>query len=82
MLDRDGRAVLQFDTRPSSVLSRVYERLPGGLSGGTHRPFIRRYRRDQRWLGDRIADAGLRVLDERRPGTTDHFLLLARAVRP
>ena len=82
VLAPDGRTVLQFDTRRPSVISRLYERLPRVVSTGTHRPFIRRYRRDRGRLGERLAAAGLHVLDERNPGSTDHLLLLARVVEP
>ncbi len=77
VLRRGGHAVLQFDTRPSTVLSRLYERLPAGLPGGTHGRYIRRYRRRAERLREMIAAAELEIIDDVHPETADHLLLLA-----
>ncbi len=79
VLRPDGRAVLQFDTRPPGVLSRVYEHLPTLLTGGprgTHGRYIRRYRRSPDRLTRMVAAAGLAVHEQRGPGTANHLLLV------
>ena len=79
VLRRGGHAVLQFDTRPPTVLSRLYERLPTLLPGGTHGRYIRRYRRRADRLREMIAAAGLEIVDDVHPETAEHLLLLAQA---
>ena len=79
VLRRGGHAVLQFDTRPPTVLSRLYERLPTLLPGGTHGRYIRRYRRRADRLREMIAAAGLEIVDDVHPETAEHLLLLAKA---
>lgn len=76
-----GRAVLQFDTRPPTVLSRMYERLPTVVAGGLHGRYIRRYRRRADRLREMITTADLEIVDEVQPETADHLLLLAKEQR-
>ena len=73
-----GRAALQFDTRRVTLAARIYFVLPERLRGRSHAEYIRRYRRDQRWLRDTIVMAGLRLLDERGAETALHWMLLTR----
>jgi SAM-dependent methyltransferase len=74
-----GRAIIQFDTRPSTVLHRLYKSLPDAVLPRPHRRFIRRYRRDPVWLRRVMQGAGLRILEERGCSTSEHFFLLERA---
>jgi SAM-dependent methyltransferase len=77
-----GRAVLQFDTRPSSLAVQLCHALPDALLPRTHRRFIRRYRRDALTLRGMMAEARLRIIDERGPTSAEHFFLLERAAAP
>lgn len=74
-----AKAVLHFDTRPDPALRRLALSMPDRLLPRTRRRFIRRYPVSQGWLSARLAGAGLEVLDERSPGTEDHFMLCRTA---
>ncbi len=82
VLSPGGRAVVHFDTRPGSVLERLYKSLPDPLLPRTHRRFIRRYRRDADHLRARMRAAGLGIADERFPRSPDHLFLLRPAATP
>lgn len=73
-----GRAVLQYDTRRMSMLARIYFGLPERLRRRPHRRYIRRYRRDPKWLREVFERHGLDLVDERGVRTATHFVLLAR----
>lgn len=78
VLSERGKAALQFDTRPDSRARRLALRLPDPVLPRTRRRFIRRYPVPAAWLGEQLRGAGLDVLDERSPGTGEHWLLCKR----
>lgn len=76
VLASDGRAILQYDTRPPSPIISLYKRLPDPLLPPRHRRCIRRYRRPVGTIRRWIEDADFTIVDERGVGTAEHFLLL------
>lgn len=78
VLTQTGRACLQFDTRPRSLLVEAYKHLPDPLLPRKHRRFMRRYRRRAEDLRAWMTDAGLTILRERDPDTDTHFFVLTR----
>jgi SAM-dependent methyltransferase len=74
-----GRAVLQFDSRPNSLLRRLTLQLPDRLLPRDHRRYIRRYPVPPEWPARTGAEAGLAVLDQRGAGTDTHLVLFERA---
>jgi SAM-dependent methyltransferase len=70
-----AKAVLHFDTRRDSAARRLALLLPDRLLPRTRRRYIRRYPLDRDWVLARLARSGVEVLDERGPGTTEHFVL-------
>lgn len=75
VLAPDGVAAIQFDTRPLSWGVALYKALPDALLPRNHRRFMRRYRRSSASIRRMADDAGLRILGERAPDTSDHFFL-------
>jgi ubiquinone/menaquinone biosynthesis C-methylase UbiE len=73
VLKPGGAAVLQFDTRPTSVPLRLVQHLPDALLPSTRRRGIRRYRRDAARLRELAEDAGLSLQAQRDPGTAEHW---------
>ena len=73
-----GRAVLHFDTRPDPLARRLLLHLPDPLLPRDRRRYIRRYPLPRTWPRERAAAAGLAVVDERDPGSTDHLVLVER----
>jgi len=83
VLRPDGRAALQFDTRPANGLIGLYKTLPDALLPPHHRRHLRRYRRRAALVRERLAAAGLSILKERGARTARHFFLLQlKGVRP
>ena len=78
VLKSGGRAILHFDTRPRGLTRRLVMSLPDFLLPRTRRRFIRRYPLPASWPADRARAAGLRLVDERAPGTEAHMLLLEK----
>jgi SAM-dependent methyltransferase len=77
----DGLCYAQFDTRPATVPYQVRGHLPDPVLPRTWRRGIRRIRRSPAALVDLFQTSGLRVADERQPGTERHVFLLTRAPR-
>jgi len=68
-----GLAALHFDTRPKRPLRSAYMMLPDRLLPAVHRRGMRRHPRDPARLAAAINSAGLRVLEQTDPGTTEHW---------
>jgi len=79
VLNPDGRAALQFDTRPKTVASRIAAVLPDFMLPRSHRRYIRRYRRSRDEVLTMVQEAGLALEGERDPNTEAHFMLLKPA---
>jgi SAM-dependent methyltransferase len=79
VLRADGRAALQFDTRPKTIASRLAFRLPDFMLPRTRRRYIRRYRLDSDQPREMARNAGLELVKERGAGTGAHFLALKPA---
>lgn len=69
-----GAAVLHFDTRPETAVSRLSRRLPDPLLPRQHRRGIRRTRRPAEAVRRYGADSGLVLESEVDPGTANHWL--------
>jgi len=69
-----GVAVLHFDTRPATLGVRLAHRLPDALLPRDRRRGIRRTRRGADEIRGYGSAAGLRLEDERDPGSADHWL--------
>lgn len=74
-----GQAVLHFDTRPNPLARRLYQSLPDRVLPRPHRRFIRRYPLPTGDLQGMIKASGLRLLDQRDPGSAMHFVRLGHA---
>jgi len=77
-----GLALLQFDTRPRTVLYCTWDLveplLPHGIGPQTRRAPLRRYRRRSADLDDLFASLGLQVTYQRGRNTATHEYLLQR----
>ena len=82
LLATDGRAHLQFDTRPQSILYAVRNALPDAVLPRDWRRGIRRIRREAPDVRELLSDAGLEVLEEWRPVTGNHGFVVRRRLRP
>ena len=71
-----GMALLQFDTRPQSIASRLVHALPDALLPRRYRRHIRRVRRSPDRLDRLVDEAGLVTERELGRGTADHWLVL------
>jgi SAM-dependent methyltransferase len=69
-----GVAVLHFDTRPSTALSRLARRLPDALLPRQHRRAIRRTRRPAEAVRRYGSQAGLVLEAERDADSANHWL--------
>ena len=78
VLAQGGRAALQFDTRPASLLGDLYKAVPDPLLPRKHRRYMRRYRRDPRGVRGWITEAGLVIVKERDPATDTHFFVVSK----
>jgi SAM-dependent methyltransferase len=74
-----GVAVLQFDTRSLGLGARAARALPDALLPASRRRHIRRYPRAPERVRGWARAGGLRVDEERDPGTAEHWLRLRRA---
>ena len=81
VLRPDGRAVLQFDSRPNGLARRLALALPDALLPRDHRRYIRRYPVPADWPAAAGSGAGLRQLDERGEGGDHHLVLFAPGSR-
>ena len=82
VLKQDGRAFLQFDSRPSSWRIRMLQILPDALLPRVRRRYMRRYRRTPERIDALLGEAGLIEIRDRGRGTADHQLVLRRRERP
>lgn len=78
-LKPDGRVAIQFDTRPATLLSKIYEKLPDLPLFPKSRRCLRRYRLNSHALLRMVEQAGLEILEGVRPDTVAHFLLMQKA---
>jgi SAM-dependent methyltransferase len=76
-----GMALLQFDTRPPGIASRLVHALPDPLLPRRHRRHMRRVRRSPGRLYGLVAAAGLVTERELGRGTADHWLVLVKPAR-
>ena len=81
VLSPGGRALLQFDSRPSGPATTLRELAPDWLLPRSYRRFVRRYRRPPQRLRELVETSGLTVQDERGAGTEAHQMLLAPRAR-
>ena len=79
VLRAGGLALLQFDTRPDTLVNRALGALPDRLLPPMRRRHVRRYRRDPDRVRVLAREAGLQQVDERGAGTAEHWLMLERA---
>lgn len=79
LLAPQGQAVLHFDTRSNPLVRRLYQSLPDRVLPRPHRRFIRRYPLPVAELEGMMKASGLRLLDQRDPGTAMHFVRLGHA---
>lgn len=75
-----GAAFLQFDTRPPSGFAAARRYMPDMLLPRTHRRGIRRHRRDPHDLRALLEEHGLRVVNERNPGTALHAFVVTHSL--
>lgn len=78
VLEDDGVACLQFDTRLPNALYRFRNRLPEWCLPQVWRRGIRRIRREADMLRRAFAAAGLRIIDEHEPDGCLHTFVLRR----
>jgi SAM-dependent methyltransferase len=76
VLAPDGAALIQLDTRPRSVAAGLVQALPDRLLPRSRRRHMRRYRRSTGRVAELVAEAGLRVEEERGAGSAEHWLML------
>jgi SAM-dependent methyltransferase len=76
MLSHDGAAYLQFDTRPQTLPYHVKTAMPDFVLPKYWRRGIRRIRRSSLEIERAFARHGLKVVQERTPGSADHRYLL------
>jgi SAM-dependent methyltransferase len=79
LLQEDGVAYLQFDTRPKSFAYHVKCSLPDFLLPRFWRKGIRRIRRTSDELEGCMRNAGLEIIGELTPATAYHRYILRRA---
>ncbi len=82
LLEENGIAYLQFDTRPKTFAYRVKSNLPDLLLPRFWRRGIRRIRRSPEEIAAALRNAGLKSIEERTPGTAYHRYIVRRAPRP
>jgi SAM-dependent methyltransferase len=76
VLSPDGAALIQLDTRPRSLATSLVQWLPDALLPRSRRRHMRRYRRSTGRVADLVAEAGLRVEEERGARSAEHWLML------
>jgi ubiquinone/menaquinone biosynthesis C-methylase UbiE len=76
VLGPDGAALLQFDTRPPSLVAAALQALPDALLPRKRRRHMRRYRRRPERVRELTQAAELRIEEELGAETADHWLLL------
>jgi cyclopropane fatty-acyl-phospholipid synthase-like methyltransferase len=77
-LNKDGIALLQFDTRPASLAYRVKSNLPDFLLPRFWRRGIRRIRRSSAEIDEGMQKAGLRIVGELSPSTDLHRYVVSK----
>ena len=82
MLNEQGLAYLQFDTRPTNLAYRLKTRLPDFLLPRFWRRGIRRIRRSPEEIAAAIRRADLKIVAEFTPRTAYHRYLLRRPQGP
>ncbi|MFI5096442.1 MAG: class I SAM-dependent methyltransferase [Candidatus Acidiferrales bacterium] len=81
LLEEDGIAYLQFDTRPKSIGYRVKSKLPDFLLPRFWRKGIRNIRRPCEEIEAGMRSAGLEIIRELTPATAYHRYILRKAPR-
>lgn len=81
LLEEDGLAYLQFDTRDKNVSYQLKTSLPDFLLPRFWRRGIRRIRRSAEEIGACLAQSGLEIVGELTPHTAYHRYLLRRKRR-
>lgn len=81
VLGPGGRALVQFDSRPPGVASRLVHALPDPLLPRRYRRHMRRVRRDPGRLDRLVSESGLVTERELGRGTADHWLVLVKTAR-
>jgi SAM-dependent methyltransferase len=74
-------ALLQFDTRPVDLGTRLYGLVPDRLLRHDRRRYMRRYRRDPAWIRESAEAAGLAAESERGERGHYHWFKLRRVAR-
>lgn len=78
IISRRGVALLQFDTRRSSLLRRTRDRVPDPLLPPHWRKGIRRLPRDSSVVRQELIEAGFTVLQEYQQSSPHHIFLLRK----
>lgn len=78
VLKPGGGALLQFDTRPRSLGSRLLDIAPDRLLPQTRRRYMRRYRRDPDQIREMAHTGGLTIDWERAERAHWHWFMLRR----
>ncbi len=79
LLEENGVAYLQFDTREQNTLYNLKTNLPDFVLPRFWRSGIRRIRRSPEEIEDCVRRAGLEILGELSPGTAYHRYILRKA---
>jgi SAM-dependent methyltransferase len=82
LLEENGIAYLQFDTRPKNLAYQLKSNLPDYLLPRFWRKGIRRIRRFPQEIEKSISRAGLEIVGELTPFTAYHRYILRRSPRP
>jgi SAM-dependent methyltransferase len=76
VLGPGGAALIQLDTRPRSMAAALIQALPDPLLPRSRRRHMRRYRRAPERVAELVAQAGLRLEEQRGSGSAEHWFLL------
>lgn len=82
LLEEQGIAYLQFDTRPKTLAYHIKSNVPDFLLPRFWRKGIRRIRRSPDEIEKGFRDVGLQVITELTPSTELHRYILRKATRP
>ena len=77
VLGPDGRAAVQFDSRPVTIARRAYMALPDAVLPSVHRRGMRRHPRPAALIRETIRASGLTIQRETGAGSASHWFVLA-----